>query len=189
MPVYDYSEVLVSAQGDGAALTAAARNSMLPAAALYTLRANFFDYIGKQVLLKASGRISTVAATPGTARYDLNFLDSAAANVIVLDTLAMNLNTVVKTNVNWWLEILMTCRAIGTLANLMWQGVWASEDVIASPLPTVGGSGQFTLPYNTAPVVGANFNSTLSQQVDLRFTQTVATGSITLHQYSLIRLN
>ena len=189
MPLLPFPETLITAQGDGTALTAAARNSALPTGALYPLPPNFFDVPGKQIMVEAWGRISCVVTTPGTARFDVNFLDSAAANVIVADSLAMNLNIVAKVNVNWYLKMVMTCRSIGTTATLHWQGLWASEAVIASPLPTVGGSGQFTLPYNTAPVVSPTFNSTLGQQVDLRFTQTLATGSLTLHQYSLIRLN
>lgn len=189
MPLLPYMETLVTAQGDGSALTAAARNSMIPAAAVFTLPANFFDVVGKQLLLKASGRISNVVTTPGTARFDINFQDSAATDVIVFDSLAINLNTTAKTNVGWMLEILLTCRVIGTTGNLMGQGWWQSESVIGSPAVTAGGNGAVMIPYNTAPVVGANFNTTLSQKVDLRFTQTVATGSITLHEYSLIRLN
>jgi hypothetical protein len=177
-------ETLVNAQVDGPTLTAAAAASCIPPASKFTLRANYFDVIGKQLLVKASGRISCVVTTPGTARYDIRF-----GATVVADSLAMNLNIVAKTSVNWELELLLTCRAIGASGNLMWQGRWASEAVIASPLPTVGGSGMFTLPYNSAPAVGANFDTTASQAVDMFFTQTVATGSMTLHQYSLIACN
>jgi hypothetical protein len=45
------------------------------------------------------------------------------------------------------------------------------------------------LPWNSAPAVGNNFDSTASQQVDIFFTQTVATGSLTVHQYELIAAN
>lgn len=189
MPLYPFTETLVTAQGDGTALTAAARNSLLPAAALFTLPPNFFDVIGKAIVIRATGRISNVVTTPGTARFDVNFLDSAAANAIVADSNAINLNIVAKTNVGWWLEMLLTCRAIGTTASLMMQGTWQSESVIGSPAVTAGGNGSVMIPYNAAPAVGATFDSTKSQQLDLRFTQTVATGSITLHQYALMRLN
>jgi hypothetical protein len=67
--------------------------------------------------------------------------------------------------------------------------MFESEAVIASPLPTVGGSGEVLLPYNTAPVVGAGFTSVVSNQFDLFFTQTVATGSITLHTLKIVSLN
>jgi hypothetical protein len=45
------------------------------------------------------------------------------------------------------------------------------------------------LPYNTAPAVGTGFSSVVSQQMDLFFTQTVATGSITLHTLRIEALN
>lgn len=179
-----YQETLITAQVDGPALTAAAAASCLPPAALYTLPANFFRHIGQQLLIKAAGRISCAVTTPGTARFDVRF-----GGTVVADSLAMNLNIVAKTNVNWWLELLLTCRALGASANLMWQGTWISEAVIGSPLPTVGGSGVFTLPYNAAPAVGSNFASTAAQQVDLFHTQTVATGGLQLHSYSLISPN
>jgi len=179
-----YWDTLINSQVDGAALTAAAAATCLPAAAKRTIPANFFDVIGKQLILEASGRISCAVTTPGTARFDLRL-----TGTVVFDTLAMNLNIVAKTSVHWALRVLLTCRAIGTAANLMGQGTWTSEAVIASPLPTVGGSGVFTVPYNTAPVVGANFDSTISQVADLFFTQTVATGSMTLHQFALYSPN
>ena len=181
MPSQGWWETLISSQVDGAALTAAATASMLPAAAEYTLPANFFKNIGQQLLIKAAGRISCVITTPGTARYQVFFGATS-----VFDSTAMNLNVVAKTTVNWYLELLLTCRAIGTSANLMCQGLWTSEAGIASPLPTVGGSATFTLPYNTVPAVGSNFDSTAAQKVDVHFTQTVATGSMTCHQYQII---
>jgi hypothetical protein len=192
MPLLPFPETLVTAQVDGTALTAAARNSAIPAAALFTLPPNFFDVAGKTLHIKASGRISTVITTPGDARFDVNFLDSAAANAIVFDGLAVKLETVTAyTNHNWWLEIWLTCRAVGVTGNLFGQGLYTAVNVFENnalgALPR--GSMTATLPFNTAPAVGANFNTTLAQQVDLRFTQTVATGSLTLHQYALIRMN
>jgi len=179
-----FKEELVSAQVDGNTLTAAARATCIPPAALYTLPANFFDKIGKRIAIVASGRISCVVTTPGTARFDVTF-----GGTIVMDSLAMNLNIVAKVNVNWRLILIATCRAIGTNSNLHWEGEWCSESGIANPLPTVGGSAPFTLPYNAAPAIGANFSSLVAQQVDMFFTQTVATGSLTLHQYALSSLN
>jgi hypothetical protein len=180
-------ETLITAQSDGPTLTAAAAASCLPTGAKFGLPANFFKYVGQQLIIKASGRISCVITTPGTARFDVRF---GAGGTVVADSLAMNLNIVAKVNVNWHLYCELTCRALsGTVANLHQAWTWISEAAIASPLPTVGGSGVFTMPYNSAPVVGANFDSTAVQIVDLFFTQTVATGSLTLHQYQLISPN
>lgn len=180
-----WNEVLVSSQVDGAALTAAARATAIPAAAKITLPNNYFE-IGKVLRLTASGRISCVVTTPGTARFDLSI-----GGVVAFDTLAMNLNTVAKTNVHWLLEVLLTCRAIGSgsATTLFGQGKFTSEAVVGSPLPTVGGSGVLTVPVATAPAVGTGFDNTTANAVDFFFTQTVATGSMTVHQYLLESLN
>ena len=183
-PIGGWLESLAHLQADGAAITAAARTTMTNPQARRTLGANYWSYIGQQAILFATGRISCAVTTPGTARFDLSF----GANV-VFDTQAMNLNIVAKVNVHWMLAVLLTCRAVGSAANLMGQGIWTSEAVIASPLPTVGGSGLFTVPYNAAAAPGANFDSSASQVMDLFFTQTVATGSCTLHQLALLSVN
>jgi len=177
-----YWETLLSSQGDGTAVTAASRTSMTAGTtqARFTLPANKLKNIGDQLLLRASGRISCVVTTPGTARFDLGF-----GSNVVFDTQAMNLNTTAKTNVGWWLEAMGTVRAVGTSASILWQGIWHSEAAVGSSAPTSGGSGAFVVPYNTAPAVGATFDSTVTQLVDLFFTQTVATGSCQLHQLHL----
>jgi hypothetical protein len=100
---------LVTSQVDGPTLTAAASASMLPPQAKIVLPAGYFDRIGKSMLIIASGRISNVVTTPGTARYDIR-MDST----VVADTNAMPLNVVAKTTVGWWLEMLLTARAVGT---------------------------------------------------------------------------
>ena len=179
-----FVETVAEAQIDGTALTAAARASALPAQSKRTIQPGFFRFIGQQARLRASGRISCAVTTPGTARYDLSF-DSA----VVFDTQAMNLNVVAKTNVGWWLDVLLTCRAVGSAGNLIGQGIWCSEAGVGNPVPTAGGSAPFVVPYNTAPVPGANFDTTIAHVVDFFFTQTVGTGSMTLHQFSLESLN
>ena len=122
--------------------------------------------------------------TPGTARFDLS---AGVAGTAFMDTLAMNLNIIVKTNVPWVLDMEGIVRAIGTSANMFWQGFWMSEAVIASVIANVGGIGVNTVPIATAPVIGANFDSTTDKIWDFNFTQTVATGSVTLHNFALSR--
>lgn len=190
MSLQTWTETLVTAQVDGPSCSTAARVTALPGQALLTLPANFFSVVGKQLLIKASGRISSAITTPGTARFDVDFLDSAAAHVIVFDGLAILLDTVAAhTNVGWTLEILLTARAIGATGNLMGQGTWTCEDLLGVPTTAPKGVLSAMLPWNSAPAVGANFNTTLSQVVDLRFTQTVGTGGMTVHQYSLVAMN
>lgn len=180
-----YWETLASSAADGTALTAAARASLLQGSAkqgLYTLPPNKLR-VGDVLHLKAFGRISCVVTTPGTARFDLS---AGVAGTAFFDTLAMPLNIVAKTNVLWTLEAEGIVRAVGNAANIFWAGKWLSEASINTAVPSTGpGPGGQNVPYNTAPVVGANFDHSVAQIIDFNFTQTVATGSITLHGYAL----
>jgi hypothetical protein len=172
-------------RADGPTLTAAARASCIPVNSKFTLPNNYWEE-GKTWRMRAYGRISCVVTTPGTARFDLSI-----GGVIAWDSLAMPLNTVAKVNVHWALDLLLQCRSVGngTLTTLLGQGTWESEAVLGSPTPAAGGSGQFLVPYNTAPVAGTGFDNTTANTVDMFFTQTVATGSMTLHQWLIEEMN
>jgi len=190
MSLNSWRETLMAHRGDGTALTAAAAASLLQGAsatrAKYTFPANFFE-VHKAIRLCASGRISNVVTTPGTARFDVRL-----GGTVVFDSLAIPLNIVAKTNVHWGLEVELFCQAAGdgTTATLFpGHCRFVSEAIVGSPLPSAGGSGEIILPYNTAPVVGAGFDSTTSKQLDLFFTQTVATGSVQLHTLIIEALN
>lgn len=191
MSMNRWMETLWAMQGDGPALTASTTPTSLIGAAgtgqpKYTLPTNFFDQPGKQLLIKAAGRISNVVTTPGTLTLDLRMGSVVAANGG-----AISINVVAKTNVPWFLEWLLTCRAIGsgTLTTLMHQGTFMSESVVGSPLPTAGGAGVAMLP-NAAPAVGTGFDGSAVQQVDLFGTWSINNAnSIQLHQMSIIAMN
>lgn len=180
-----YWETLSTLNGDGTAITAAARTSMTAGATgfRFTMPANRLR-IGDVLHLKASGRISSLITTPGTARFDLAF--GTSLGTAIFDSLAILLDTVAAhTNVGWELEMEATVRAVGTAANAMWSGRWICEDILGVPATAPKGVLTAMLPWNTAPAVGANFDSTISNLIDLNFTQTVATGSCQLHQATL----
>lgn len=188
MSFQSYQETIIQSATDGPTLTAAARASCIPTANRVTLPSNFF-YIGRAIKFMLSGRISCVVATPGTARLDICM--GAAGTVIVFDTLALNLNIVAKTTVPWYFEVKLVCRAVGsgTSTNFFpMGGVFTSEAVIASPLPTVGGNGSLLVPVGT-PAVGAGTDINAAAILDVFFTQTVATGSFTVHNYQVDVLN
>jgi hypothetical protein len=179
------TQVIASSYTDGPTLTAAAAASCVPTYVPTTLPAGYWQ-IGRMWRLTASGRISCAVTTPGTARFDLRL-----GGVVAFDTLAIPLNIVAKTNVPWFLQALMTCRAVGsgTSANLITQAFWLSEAALNVAVPATGpGPGGNTLPYNTAPVVGTGFNSQSALTLDFFFTQTVATGSMTVHQFMIEQL-
>lgn len=168
-------------QAPGTAITAAARTSMTVGStqARFTLPANLLQQAGDIVHLWASGKISSVITTPGTARFDLSVSGTAQ-----FDTLAMPLNIVAQTNVNWELDVYGTVQTPGTAGTIMWQGHWLSPASILTAAPATGpGPGGQMVPYNTPPVVGAAFDMTVAQLLDLNFTQTVATGSCQVLQF------
>lgn len=184
MSLQTWQESLVSAIADGPTLTAAAAASCIPTSAKITLPNNFW-YVGRMLRIFAHGRISVAVTTPGTARFDVRL-----GAVVAFDTGALNLNVVAKTSVPWWLEIVLTCRAVGsgTATNLMGVALLQTEAIVGSPANTAGGNGALLAPVG-APAVGTGFDNTLANTLDLFFTQTVGTGSLTLHQYYVASLN
>jgi hypothetical protein len=184
MSMQTWQETLVNALVDGPTLTAAAAASCIPPASKITLPNNFW-YVGRMLRIFAAGRISCAATTPGTARFDIRI-----GAVVAFDTGAINLNTVGKTTVPWWIDILLTCRAVGnsTATNLMGVANLQSEALVGAPANSAGGNASILAPVG-APAVGTGFDNTLANTLDMFFTQTVATGSMTLHQYKVVSLD
>lgn len=187
-PVYvsnGQGPAIARASAAGTAVTAASETSLLPAAAKAIIKANFFQ-VGTVLRVKAAGIISSVITTPGTARFKVKL--GPTSNIVVFDGLAILLDsTQAHTNDAWLLEILLTCRAVGsgTSANLWGTGVFQSNDVAGvGTMPLAGMPAM--LPWaQSSQSVGTGFDSTVDNVLDLTFTQTVATGSITLEQYTV----
>jgi hypothetical protein len=167
---------------DGPTLTAAAAASCIPANLLTTVQAGYWQ-VGRTWHVMASGRVSCAVTTPGTFRLDMRM-----GAVTVWDSLAVPLNVVAQTNVPWYFEMYIVCRSAGsgTTATLFGQGKLNSTAFLNVPAVATGPwSGIIVVPYNTAPVAGTGFDSTVANAFDFRFTQTVATGSFTLHEFVL----
>src|SRR5262245_4767505 len=129
MSKQSWQETLITAQIDGTALSnTTTATSIIPAAAKFTLPANYFE-IGRALRVTAAGRISNIVTTPGTMTLDVRF-----GSIVVFNGGAVSMNTTAKTNVTWWFEALLTCRAIGasTSANLLGIGYWTSESVVGA---------------------------------------------------------
>lgn len=180
-------ENIVLSSTDGPTLTAAARASCIPTADRIVLPNNFF-YIGRWLHVQMSGRISCAVTTPGTARLDICL--GSAGTTIVFDTLALNLNVVAKTTVPWIFDCLLVCRAVGagTLTTFFPRAWFASEAIVGAPLPSVGGNGFLNVPVGT-PAVGSGMDNTAASALDVFFTQTVSTGSFTVHNYRVDVVN
>lgn len=182
-------QTLATLQTPGTALTAAARASLTQGGAAtgarFTLPGNALKTPGDQLRVYATGIISCVVTTPGTARFDLSMGGTAK-----LDTQAMVLNIVARTSVPWVLDMTATLTTPGTGAAWNFTGVWLSEAMINTALQATGpGPGGTIVPYSGtatgASTAGTTFDSTVSNLLDLNFTQTVATGSCTLQQMNI----
>lgn len=179
---------LAIATGDGPTLTAASANSMIPITAKYTFAPNSL-IVGSSLRIYAQGRISCVVTTPGTARFDVRL-----GSTVVFDSGAMNLNTTAQTTVPWWLDICLTARSTATnptATPLAFMGFsqFQSVAVVGSAAVTAGGNASLLSSVSggpgSAPAVGTSFDNTISNTFDCFFTQTVATGSLTCHNFWL----
>jgi hypothetical protein len=178
-------QVVASAYTDGPTLTAAATTSCIPTYVPTTIPAGYWQ-IGRIWRITAAGRVSFAATTPGTFLLDLRM-----SAVTVFSTLAIPGNILIQTNIPWWMEVLLTCRSVGTStsATLMGQGLITSTAFLNTAAVATGPwAGTIPVPYNTAPVVGTGFDSTIPNPLDFRFTQNVATGSFTLHSFLIEQL-
>lgn len=187
MGMQSWEEIIVNGSVDGPTLVAAAAASCIPTPSRIILPNNFF-YVGKMLKVTLAGRISCAVTTPGTARFDVRL--GPSGTIVAFDTGALNLNVVAKTTVPFLLEIVLTCRAVGsgTASNLMGVARFQSEAVVGAALPSAGTNGTLLAPVG-APAVGTGFDNTAANALDVFFTQTVATGSMTVHQYIVEAMN
>lgn len=189
MSYQSWQTTLAWATTAGAALTASTtQTSLLPAGSRYVLPATWFQ-VGTMLHVLATGVMSTTT-TPGTLQFTLTMGTIATPiNVFVGGLLALAASV---SSVAWWLEMLLTCRAVGTgtSANLMGTGQFTSRALLgAPPVGSQQGIPTAMMP-ETSPVVGTGFDSTLTQTVDLQAAWgTNNANTITLYQYALQSIN
>lgn len=176
-----YWSPLAIGVADGPTLTAAAAATCLPVTALYTFPPNSVQ-IGTTLRITAMGRVSTVVTTPGTMRFDVRL-----GGTVIYDSGAYVLRTTVATTVPWWFEALITCRANGASGNFFGFGRLQSQNLIGGVSAATGDSTSIVSAVSTggdaAPAVGGSVNTTISNAFDFFFTQTAATGSLTVHNF------
>ena len=191
MSAYTWAESLVTSQVAGTTLTnTVTATSILPTQALYTLPANYFNAPGKQLLIIASGSIGNLVTTPGTLTLDVRFNSTP---IVVFNGGAMQMSSTAHTTLPFFLEILLTCRAVGsgTSANLIGQGKITAQALSLTAVADSTTTPATLLMPNTAPAVGTGFDSTVANLVNLFGTFSIASASNTIQvqQYSLIAVN
>jgi|SRR3990167_296376 len=185
MSYQSWRQMLVESGGEGTAITAAAEASCVPAGQKFTLPANYWYRGGQMMKVTACGHITSLITTPGTARYKVKF-----GSTIIFDGGAVLLDSIAAhTTVGWILQVYLQMTTAGTSATLMGHGTWTCEDILGVPATAPKGVLSAFLPWNTVPVNSATFDATATQQIDLTFTQTVATGSMTCQSYFVESLN
>lgn len=170
-----FIESFVSAGEDGAALTnTTVATSIIPVARRILLPAGLFSRVGKQLIWRAAGRISTAPASPGTLTLDLRF----GTNIVFNGGASAALATTI-TNLTWEAEGVLRCVAIGSAASVLGIGHLLTYALsAATPILMLPAS---------APGPGASFDSTASHILDLFATWSIANAanSIQLHQFSI----
>src|SRR5690348_12787267 len=145
--------MLACAQSDGPALaTSTTKTSLLPAHAKYLTPTTGFWYVGKCLRLKAIGRVSTFTSGTLTLAFDVGTVDAWASQALTM--------VASQTNITWWLDLLLTCRAVGAggsaTANVLGVGTiqaGAAISAAATQLPA------------TAPGVGTSFDPDASTNI------------------------
>jgi hypothetical protein len=183
-----WMECVSTAQADGPTLaTFTTAVSCLPTPARYTIPSDSW-FIGKSLHVKAAGRISNVVTAAPTFTFELRL--GPTANIVAFTTGAIQMSTTVHTNVPFWLEIMLTCRSVGsvTAATLMGQAMFTSRaaiDVSGADVTTIGHP--TLLQPETNPAVGTGFDSNVANFCDLYASCSASSASngLTLTQYKL----
>lgn len=187
MSLQTWQETLVAAQVAGTNFTTyTTAKTVLPVGCLVSLPANWW-YVGRTMRITVAGGISNLVTTPGTITLQIMH-----GSVVVFTTGAMQMSTTAHTNLPFWAQFLLTCRAVGssTSANLIGQST-----IFAQALNISGADLTQSHPYllgpNTAPAVGTGFDSTAAQTLDFwaGFSISNAANGIQVHQYIVESLN
>lgn len=162
-----WNGTLITQQAAGTALSnTTTATSLLNGQAKFTLPAQFIDTAGAKLRIKASGRMSTAASTPGTFTFDVRFGSVVVFNGGASGTLATS-----ASNVTWDLEINIYALTVGasTSATMYGSGRLLTAALSATTpimlLPT------------SSPGAGTGFDSTAAAIVDLFGTWSVASAS------------
>jgi len=191
MPQQGWVETLASAQVAGASLASfTTAVSMLPTPARHTIPADNWE-IGKALRITAAGYVGNVVTAQPTFTVDVRF-GTIAVPIIVFNMGAMVCSTSVHTTVPWFLDLIMTCRSLGsgTAATMIGQGIMTCRaflDAGATADITTLGHPSLVVP-ETTPAVGTGFDSNLPQTVDLFVACSVSNAANTwrCEQYALI---
>jgi hypothetical protein len=193
MPSQTWVQTLYATEVAGPTVTGVntATSILPPASPIWTFPASFFQYIGQQIVIRGAGQLSNIVTTPGTITLDVRLGAIAPGGTVVWTSGAMNMGGTAHTNLPFYYEIMLTLRAIGKAANFMGQGRITGQpfNTVAGAADPAGSIPTLMMPA-TAPAVGTNFDSTVSQLFDHAVTFSLANANaITLQQLKVLSTN
>jgi hypothetical protein len=184
-----FVETLAFQEAAGTLLTTyTTAKSVINPSALCTVGSNQLR-IGKILRVFASGGISNIVTTPGLMNFQIKI-----GAAVAFDTGNIQLNAAAHTTLPFWFDAFLTVRAVGsgTNANAMGQsqvtGIMFTRT--AGQTDDVQGMQTIVAP-QTAPAVGAGFDSTVANIIDFwaGFTISNAGNGIQIQQYHVSLLN
>jgi hypothetical protein len=189
MSLQSWQETLaVQIAAGGTFNTYTTAKSVINPQALWTMPANYL-YPGRRLRVVARGSISNIVTTPGLMNFQVKI-----GSVAAFDTGNIQLNATVHATLPFWLEIGMTCRAVGngTSANIIGLAQVTGRMFTLTAGQTDDAQGMQTiLAPATAPAVGTGFDSTIANIIDLwaGFTISNIGNQIQIQEYTLESLN
>lgn len=174
---------LVTLQAAGPAVTGTAAATLLNSQAKWACPGQFFESLGQKLYLRAQGMLSNIVTTPGTLTF--NLLYGATA---VWTSAAINMPNTAQTSLPFWLEVDLTTRIQGNVAQFMGQGRVTSLNMQIATGAIAATPNTLMLPATT-PALGTAFDNTAAALVDFQATFSITGNSITLQQYELISCN
>ncbi len=189
MSIQSWDEVKASQQAAGTSFSNYTNaKSVINAQALYTLKANSL-YIGKAFRATILAGLSNIVTTPGTIVFQLMI-----GAVIAFTTGNIQLNATAHTLLPVWIEVILTCRAVGSGANANFMGMGRVQGIqptlTAAQVDAVNTGGVFSAPA-TAPAVGTGFDSTVDNVLDFWAGWSINNNgnAIQIQQYLVEELN
>jgi hypothetical protein len=170
-----WEEAVYAPITDGTAVTAAAKTALIPD---FTLPAGYM-YPGRWMKYTLYGKMSTVITTPGTWTHTLNW--GGSAGIVLASTAAYAPDSAAaSTNIAWWIEYLLHCRATGavTSGSIFCMGKFQMGDFSSTVATLAAQLDQETFPDAPAAV---GVDTTTAKALTPAITPSVATGSITAH--------
>lgn len=188
MGMQSWQETLATQAAQGTLFnTYTAAKSVINPDALWVMPVNFLRP-KRMMRVFVEGALSNIVTTPGLVNFQVKF-----GNVAVFDTGNIQLNATAHVLLPFWLDIVMTCRAVGNGVVAKMRGIAnvAGIHFTRTAGQTDDAQGMQTLlAPATAPAVGTGFDSTVANIVDFwaGFTISNAGNGIQIEQYKLVDL-